>query len=113
MLSWSSEETNTPVNLSAVADPTVDPLTPSGVMLLRFTDAVLAGANDQIALAREHLEGEVGQAGVVNAAGVIGNFQMMNRIADGAGMPVGRGARLRHAELIEQLDLGRLDHTDD
>jgi hypothetical protein len=113
MLSWSSEETNSPVNVMAVADPTVDPLTPGGVALMRFTDAILEGATDRMTAAREHLEGQVGQTGVVNAAGVIGNFQMMNRVADGTGMPVGRGSRIRHAGLIERLDLGRLDHTNE
>jgi hypothetical protein len=113
MLSWSSEETNTPVNLMAVADPAVDPLIPGGVALLRFTDAVLERAPGQIALARGDLDDEVGRAGVVKAAGVIGNFQMMNRVADGMGMPVGQGSRIRHADLIEQLGLGRLDHTNE
>ena len=44
--------------------------------------------------------------------GVIGNYQMMNRVADGTGIPVGKGSRLRNADLITRLGLDRLDHTD-
>jgi hypothetical protein len=113
MLSWSSEETDTPVEVLAVTDPSLDPLIPGGKALLRFVEAVLNPATDQIGHAREDLEAEVGRTGVVNAAGVIGNFQMMNRVADGTGMPVGRGSRKRHAELIDRLGLDKLDHTNE
>jgi hypothetical protein len=46
----------------------------------------------------------------VRAAAVIGNFQMMNRVADATGMPVGTGSRGANAELIAELGLDRFDH---
>ena len=113
MLSWSSETNQTPVDLRAVADPTIDPLIPGGVGLLRFVDAVLARSTSGIESAATTVGAELGSAGLVDAAAVIGNFQMMNRVADGTGMPVGNGSRIRHAALIDQLGLDRFDHTDE
>ena len=112
MLSWSSEHTNTPVDLGAVTDRTIDPLIPGGPQLLAYVDAVVAGPDRAIGETAVALERELGRDGLVNAASVIGNFQMMNRVADGTGMPVGQGSRRRHAELIDRLGLGRLDHID-
>ena len=111
MLSWSSETTNTLVDVRAVTDPTVDPLIPGGVALLRYADAVVAQSTEEIRTTGETLGGDLGPAGLVDAAAVVGNFQMMNRVADGTGIPVDRGMRIRNAELIELLDLDRLDHT--
>ena len=113
MLSWSSETTNTPVDVRAVTDPTVDPLIPGGVALLRYADAVVAQSTEEIRTTGETLGGDLGLAGLVDAAAVVGNFQMMNRVADGTGIPVGRGMRIRNAELIELLELDRLDHTNE
>ena len=39
-------------------------------------------------------------------------FEMMNRVADATGMPVGMGSRQRMADIIEDLELARLDHAD-
>ncbi len=111
MLSWSAEQTNTPVDLRAVTDPAVDPLMPGGAVLLAFTDAVLTGAAIPAAAAAviDRLGGDAPAA----AAGVIANFQMMNRVADGTGMPLGKGSRLRQAEVIAALGLDRFDHQDE
>lgn len=111
MLSWSSEINQTEVDLRAITEPALDPLIPGGAALLRFVDAVLGRTG--IAPAAKTLGANLGSAGLVDAAAVIGNFQMMNRVADGTGMPVGRGSRIRHAALIDQLGLDRLDHTDE
>ena len=113
MLSWSSEINQMPVDVRAITDPSVDPLIPGGVALLRLVDAVLARSTDAIKAARDAVRTEVGEAGLVDAAAIIGNFQMMNRVADGTGMPTGKGTRLRHADLIELLGLARFDHADD
>lgn len=112
MLSWSSEITNTPVDLRAITDTTVDPLTPGGFALVRYTDAVLSRSTNRIAVEAESVASELGPAGLVDAAAVIGNFEMMNRVADGTGMPVGRGSRARNADLIDSLGLDRYDHTE-
>jgi hypothetical protein len=112
MLSWSSEINQTPVDVRAITDPTIDPLVPGGVALLRFADAVLTRSKD-IRVPAGTVAAELGPAGLVDAAAVVGNFQMMNRVADGTGMPTGRGSRVRNAALIDLLGLDRFDHTDD
>lgn len=113
MLSWSSKINQIPVNVRAITDSSLDPLIPGGDALLRFVDAVLARSTVGIGAAVTVVMAELGQAGLVDAAAVIGNFQMMNRVADGTGMPVGAGSRRRHADLIDQLGLDRFDHTDE
>lgn len=113
MLSWSSEINQMPVDVRAITDPTVDPLIPGGVALLGLVDAVLTRSTAEIKAASEVVRSEVGEAGLVDAAAVIGNFQMMNRVADGTGMPTGRGSRIRHAALIDLLGLERFDHADE
>ena len=113
MLSWSSEINQIPVDVRAITDPTIDPLIPGGVALLRLVDAVLTRSSVGIKAAGEAVRAEVGEVGLVDAAAVVGNFQMMNRVADGTGMPTGRGSRVRHAALIDLLGLDRFDHADE
>lgn len=107
MLSWSAQETNTLVDPRAVTDTSIDSLLPGGRLLLAFVDAALARSPEEVA---GELEARLGSRAVVAAATVIGNFQMMNRVADATGMPVGKDARQRNAGLIDQLGLGRFDH---
>jgi hypothetical protein len=111
MLSWSASTTGTPVNLAAITDPESDPLLPGGSELIRFIDAVLQRSAD-CANASAELADRLGTPALVGAAAVIANFQMMNRVADGTGMPVGRGSRIRNAALIARLGLERFDHSD-
>jgi hypothetical protein len=110
LLRWSAQETETPVDLRAVVDPTVDPLIPAGRELLSFVDATLTSPRTDKA---RSLRSAVGERALIMAAAVIGNFQMMNRVADATGMPVGTGSRRKNAALIEELGLARFDHLAD
>ncbi len=75
--------------------------------LIGFVDAVLR--NDEVAVARALLHRALGPDAVVDASGVIANFEMMNRIAEGTGIPVGKGSLERSEEcpfarlLLQQL----------
>lgn len=109
MLRWSIEETNARVELEAITDPTIDPLIPGGRELLGFVDAVLV--NGDIATARDAVVSILGGSAAVDAAAVMGNFEMMNRIADGVGMPVGGGTRKRASQLITDLGLDLFPHA--
>jgi hypothetical protein len=51
--------------------------------------------------------GALGGPALADAAGVIGTFEMMNRIAEGTGMPVGRDALASTEDLREALGLDR------
>ncbi len=46
----------------------------------------------------------------MDASGVIGNFQMMNRIADATGMPVGKATLKKTAEWRTMLNLDQFNH---
>lgn len=107
LLSWSAQATETPIDLRAVTDPSVDPLLPGGGELVAFVDATLASGGSAAA---RRLNEALGRRALIAAAAVVGNFQMMNRVADATGMPVGTGRRRQDADLIEQLGLSRFDH---
>ncbi len=109
MLSWSVEETNQQINLLPIADGKGDPLLPGGRELIGFVDATFSG--NGIADARTAVVDIIGKAAATDAAAVTGNFEMMNRIADGVGMPVGPGTRKRMAGIIAQLGLDRFPHA--
>lgn len=111
MLRWSAETTRVPVDVRAVTDPSIDPLLPGGRELIGLVDASVDGGADDEGEAREAVRSVLGEPALVDAAAVIGNFQMMNRVADATGMPVGRGSRARSGALIEQLGLDRFDHS--
>lgn len=91
MLRASATETDRPVDPAAIADPRVDPLLAGGTELLAFTDALLASSTHDepgLVAARSALAEAVGPAGAARAATVAGNFEMMNRLLDAAGVPV-------------------------
>jgi hypothetical protein len=94
----------------AITDRSRDPLVPEGSVLLDFVDAVLTGGADDRAATRVRVLDAVGSTGLVDAAGVIANFEMMNRIADATGMPVGKGTLKRTAEWRALIDIDRFNH---
>jgi len=110
MLRESAVTTDRTVDLRAIVDTTVDPLLEAGAQLVSLVDAAIDRDDRRLATAREMLAEQVGIAGVVDAAAVFGNFEMMNRIADATGMPVGRGSLAANVDLIDELDLGRFQH---
>ena len=76
--------------------------------IIAYTDAVISRDPLAIEVARADLQAAVGPAGVVDAAGVVGNFQRMNRIADAGGAVVDPPVRLLGANLREELGLDKL-----
>ncbi len=53
-----------------------------------FADAAVTGDDAELATARDALRTAAGSEVVVDAAGAIGNFERMVRIADGTGIPL-------------------------
>ncbi len=98
MLRASAHQTGRLVELSAIAHPNRDSLLPAGRQLIEFVTALIRGAEDLFG-ARERLAHAVGISGAVRAAAVAGNFQMMNRLVDATGVPIGPTARAIAAEL--------------
>lgn len=78
--------------------------------MLDFVDAVLTGDESEQSAARSDLLAKLGPTGLVDAAGVIANFEMMNRIADATGMPVGKGTLKRTAEWRALIGIDGFNH---
>ena len=110
MLRASAEVTTTPLDPRSITDRSVDPLLPSGAVLLDFVDAVLDGDELRRTAARSAVLTDLGPTGLVDAAGTIANFEMMNRIADATGMPVGKGTLKRTAEWRALLGIDQFNH---
>ncbi len=109
MLRLNIAATNQKIDLLPIATGSGDPLLAGGEPLIGFANATLGG--DGIANARSDVVDALGEAAAVDAAAVIGNFEMMNRIADGVGMPVGKGTRQRMANTIDLLGLDKFPHA--
>ncbi len=108
MLRASSEATNTPLDPRGITSTSIDPLVRGGSQLVGFVDAVLAGGDLEGVTVL--LQDTLGEDAVVDAAGVIANFEMMNRIAEGTGMPVGKGSLARTEEWRSLVGLDRYHH---
>jgi hypothetical protein len=93
MLRASAHAIGQAVDLHAVTGMAVDPLLPAGRQLLDFASALLRGTDDELAVARKALDEAAGSGAVVRAAAVTGNFQMMNRLVDATGVPIGASLR--------------------
>lgn len=108
MLRGSSRSAGEDVNLQTiVAGSAVTSGVPGGEALVRFTDAVLTDPAD-LPAARQALQATLGEAALVDAAGVIGNFQRMVRIADSTGIPVDGLMAERSEALRAELGLNEL-----
>jgi hypothetical protein len=110
MLRASAEVTTTPLDPRSITDRAVDPLLPSGTVLLDFVDAVLTGDSPRRSAARIAVLEQLGPTGLVDASGVIANFEMMNRIADATGMPVGKGTLKRTAQWRKLIGIDPFNH---
>ncbi len=108
MLRASATATDTPLDIRFVTDRGVDPLVPGGSVLLDYVDAVLG--EEPANAARDAVIDSMGGEALVDAAGVVANFEMMNRIADGTGMPVGGGSLARSEELRVLTGIDRFRH---
>ena len=99
MLRASAHANGTTVELRAITDRAADPGIAAGSELLAFVTALLAGDAPQLDAARRALDAAAGPAAAIRAAAVAGNFQMMNRLVDATGVPVGRSLRAIAADL--------------
>lgn len=94
------------LDIRAIGDPDLACGVPGGNALLRFVDALLADGDADDA--RRALRTELGEDGLVHAAGVFGNFQMMNRIAEGTGIPIPRQRVADEADAITAIGLDHM-----
>src|SRR5262245_5245880 len=75
--------------------------------LTAFAEAVVRGDSNAIMKGRNALVAAADAAIMVDAAGVIGNFERMTRIADATGIPLDAPSLLASADFRGQLGLER------
>lgn len=92
-------------NMAAISDRSVDTGVPGGQVILDLVDAVFA--KRRTAEARLAVVDNLGAASLVDAVGVYANFAMMNRLAEGTGIPIPGAAIEREADMVETLGLNR------
>ena len=80
---------------------------PSGGLLIEFAEAVLGEDDARLARARAELGAAVGAAGLVDAAGVVGLFNAIDRIADATGIPLEEQKAQASADFRAALGLDR------
>jgi hypothetical protein len=109
MLSWSIHDNGSSIDLAAVrrgASAADEVGVDVAVELLAFADAATgeraatdADRPSPLDVARSVLVERLGVPGMIDAAAVIANFEMMTRLADGT------GARMTDEQLVERRDI--------
>jgi len=110
MLRASTQVSGEAVNLNGIVEGNeVQTGLRGGEALIRFAEASV-GDNvddkaDDIRVAREAVKDELGENSMVDAAGVIANFQRMVRIADGTGIPLDTPVAMMTSSIREDLGI--------
>lgn len=94
----------------ALADNT-DSGVPRAAALLAFADAVVSRCARAIAAARDALVRKMGEAAMIDAAGVASNFERMVRIADATGIPLNEQTEASTADFRAELGIEAFRHA--
>lgn len=105
MLSSSAIAYGYDLSIAAIGDPSIPVGVPGGDELLSFVDALMDGNLVDLKRAQAAVIDTLGSEGLVEASSVFGNFEMMNRVAEGTGIPVPAQAIDRMRDKIEELGL--------
>ena len=79
-----------------------------GRLLVEFAEAVLGKDEEALARTRAALGEAIGPAGLADAAGVVGLFNAIDRVADATGIPLEAEKAIASADFRAALDLDRL-----
>jgi hypothetical protein len=110
MLRASTQVSGETVNLNGIVEGTeVQIGLRGGEALIRFAEASVGDSFDDKAddtrVARQAVIDELGENAMVDAAGVIANFQRMVRIADGTGIPLDTPVAMMTSSIREDLGI--------
>ncbi len=104
-LRWSGEVHGYEIRIEGIADPAVDVGVPGGLALVGLVDRMVERDISARQQARMAVLEELGPEALVDAAAVFGNFEMMNRVAEGTGIAVPPQALEREAGMMHTLGL--------
>ena len=108
MLRASAQTSGEDVDLTAIMDGGATATNvPGSQALLAFAEVSLDDDAQVIAAARQRVRTELDEAAMIEAAGVIANFQRMVRIADGTGIPLDAPMAALTADLRVELGISR------
>jgi alkylhydroperoxidase family enzyme len=85
---------------------------PKGDQLVAFAEAVLGDEATALTLARDALAAALGSLGLVDAAGVVGLFNAIDRVPDATGIPLEPEKAAASADFRAALDLDRFAVVD-
>ena len=105
MLRASSEVHGEEIDLRGALVDETDSGVPHAAVLLAFADAVVSRDAGAMTAARNGLIQEMGEAAMVDAAGVASNFERMVRIADATGIPLNEQIEASTADIRSELGL--------
>lgn len=89
LLRASGEHSGEQYDLSAVlGDSGKDTGIPDADVLIRFAEAVVGYDEAETAAARQAVIDRMGEAALVDAAGIAANFNAIDRVADSSGIPL-------------------------
>lgn len=114
LLRASGETQGQRYDLHAVTDEKATSGVPHGEVLTSFAEAAVQGNAQELRAARDTLEREMGREAVVDASGVVANFQRMVRIADATGIPLDKPIAVFSVDMREELgvnDFGAAANT--
>lgn len=112
MLRASSEEHSERVDLHSLMESDVDSGIENGAELVAFAEAVVARDVLRVARSRDRLLKSLGSEKMIDAAGVVSNFQRMVRIANATGIGLGQ-AEQPTAALRKTLGINAFRQTGD
>lgn len=110
MLRWSAHDTGRWVDLAGIVDGRVEPGVSGGRELAALGRAAAGNRVDRTPL--EAVSAAIGAPAALDAAAVAANFEIMNRVVDAVGLPVGRHRRETERDLIDVLGLAAFPHAD-
>ena len=105
MLSSSAIAYDYDLDIAAIRDPSIPTGIPGGTELLHFVDALIARTSNDLTRAQSAILDTLDQESLVDAAAVFGNFEMMNRVAEGSGIAIAPQAIERMKDTIDELGM--------
>jgi len=113
LLRASGQTHKKPYDLEAVTGATEgDGGVPYGRLLVMFAQAVLGEDDGALMRARDALMAAMGPPALVDAAGVVGLFNAIDRVADATGIPLEPEKAAASADFRAALDLDRFAVVD-
>ena len=107
MLRESIERDGAEADLRAITDDAAaaGSRIPGAEVLVAFANAAVGDDEGAIPEARDRVRDALGSAALVDAAGVIGNFERMVRIADGTGISIDAPIDVMSADLRHEIGI--------